>query len=264
MENKIPMDSQEFISELQDCAKLLSEKLSSDNLSGASELIQKLIEVRDKNIFNTVGKLTRGLHDAIVNFNVDGDLNATPPNIENSEIKDASNRLNYVIELTQNAADKTMDMVEDASPIALSLGQEAASLKIEWARLRAREMTGGEFRDIYSRVDDFFDKTIVGTGAINKNLQDIILEQGFQDLTGQVLKRVIGLISNVEESLVNLVRVAGQVEEITGLVNPADTTKEAPVVDSVEAEGPQIQAESRDDCVAGQDDVDDLLSSLGF
>lgn len=264
MENEPALENQEFISELQDCAKMLSEKLSSDDMDGASDLIQKLIEVRDKNIFTTVGKLTRGLHDAIVNFNVDGDLTAVPPDIENSEIKDASNRLNYVIELTQNAADKTMDMVEASAPIALNLGEEAASLKVEWARLRTREMTGGEFRDVYTRVDDFFDQTMIGTKELNKNLQDIILEQGFQDLTGQVLKRVIGLISDVEESLVNLVRIAGQVEEITGLVETADTKKEAAVIDSIEAEGPQIHAESRDDCVAGQDDVDDLLSSLGF
>jgi chemotaxis protein CheZ len=268
MENKPELDNHEFIVELKDCAKLLSDKLSSDDMDGASELIKQLVQVRDENIFNTVGKLTRGLHDAIVNFNVDGDLNAVPPDIQGSEIQDASDRLNYVIEMTQNAAEKTMDQVEASAPIALSLGEEASILRKEWARLRAREMTGDEFRDIYVRIDAFFEQTVTGSKTLNKNLQDIILEQGFQDLTGQVLKKVIGLVRNVEESLVNLVRIAGQVEEITGLVEPADTEKEAVsdsvVSESVAAEGPQIHAESRDDCVSGQDDVDDLLSSLGF
>lgn len=258
--------SDEFVQELRDCAKLLSEKLSSEDLVGASELIEQLISVRDRNMFTAVGQLTRGLHSAIVNFHVDGDVNADPPEVDSSEIQDASDRLNYVIETTQAAADKTMDMVEASAPIALNLGQEAASLHEEWGRLKRREMTADEFRDVYKRMDCFLNDMRDGTGELSKNLQDIILEQGFQDLTGQVLKRVIGLIREVEESLVNLVRIAGQVEEITGLGDTADTETEAaaPKIDGVEAEGPQIHADKRDDVVSGQDDVDDLLSSLGF
>lgn len=259
-------NNQEFISELQDCAKLLSERLTDDDMEGASVVIQKLIEVRDRNIFNAVGQLTRGLHSAIVNFNVDGDFSREPPEIASSEIQDASDRLNYVIETTQKAADKTMDMVEASAPIALSLGEEAASLQKEWARLKTREMTAEEFRDIYRRIDVFFGQMEAGTHELNKNLQDIILEQGFQDLTGQVLKKVIGLIRDVERSLVDLVRIAGQVEEITGLVDVADTGAKAEKNKDavVEAEGPQIHAAEREDCVSGQDEVDDLLSSLGF
>ncbi len=258
--------SQEFVQELRDCAKLLSEKLSSDDLEGASQLIEQLVSVRDRNMFTAVGQLTRGLHSAIVNFHVDGDLSADPPDIDSSEIQDASDRLNYVIETTQSAADKTMDMVEASAPIALNLGQEAASLHEQWDRLKRREMTADEFRDVYTRMDTFLHGVRDGTGELSKNLQNIILEQGFQDLTGQVLKRVIGLIREVEESLVNLVRIAGQVEEITGLGDVADKQVEATTlpIEAVEAEGPQIHADKRDDVVSGQDDVDDLLSSLGF
>ncbi|NIB43186.1 protein phosphatase CheZ [Pseudomaricurvus alkylphenolicus] len=258
-------NNQEFIQELRDCATQLSEKLSSDDLEGASDLIQKLLEVRDRNMFNAVGKLTRGLHSAIVNFHVDGDLSSEPPEIESSEIQDASDRLNYVIEMTQNAADKTMDMVEASAPIAINLGEEASALHEQWGRLRRREMTADEFREVYKRMDSFLGDMREGTGELNKNLQDIILEQGFQDLTGQVLKRVIGLIREVEESLVSLVRIAGQVEEITGLADAADTKPEAAEKPKqVAAEGPQIHAAEREDVVSGQDDVDDLLSSLGF
>ena len=34
-------------------------------------------------------------------------------------------------------------------------------------------------------------------------MQEIILEQGFQDLTGQALKKVIELVTNVEKELVD-------------------------------------------------------------
>lgn len=258
--------NQEFVVELKECAKLLTEKLQSNQFEDASILIQTITQSRDRHIFQSVGRLTRGLHNAIVNFNVDADLSREPPKIQNSDIHDASNRLNYVIELTQKAAEKTMDVVDEAAPIAMNLGQEATSLRDEWARLKRREMSLDEFRLLYDRMDNFLGQMVTGTGQLSKNLQDIVLEQGFQDLTGQVLKRVIGLINEVEKDLVSLVRIAGQVEEITGITD--DPEKNAHDLDvmnkrKTEAEGPQINKE-RADVVAGQDEVDDLLSSLGF
>ena len=253
-------DDPNFVSELQDCAHLLVEKLQSDSFHEASKLIAKMIQARDRHIFNSIGQLTRGLHDAIVNFHVDGDIGQEPPTIDNSDIKDASDRLSYVMELTRKAADKTMDMVEASVPIALNLGQEANSLHADWLRLRRREMSREEFAALYQRMDGFLGQMCEGTNQLNQNMQAIVLEQGFQDLTGQVLKRVISLVCDVEQDLVSLVRVAGQVEEITGLV----TTKSKSKRKNPELEGPQIHADQRVDVVRGQDDVDDLLSSLGF
>lgn len=256
----------EFVVELKECAKLLTEKLQSNQFEEASMLIHTITQARDRHIFQSVGRLTRGLHNAIVNFNVDADLSKEPPKIANSDIHDASNRLNYVIELTQKAAEKTMDVVDEAAPIAMNLGQEASSLRVEWARLKRREMGPDEFRELYGRMDIFLEQMVTGTEHIGKNLQDIVLEQGFQDLTGQVLKRVIGLINDVEKDLVSLVRIAGQVEEIAGLTDDSETIEHDMEImhkRKTEAEGPQINKE-RADVVSGQDDVDDLLSSLGF
>ncbi len=255
--------NEEFISELRDCAKKLVTKLEGDDFEDASMLIHQMLETRDRHIFLSVGKLTRGLHSAIVNFHVDSGLDENTA--EEAAIQDATDRLSYVIQLTQQAADKTMDMVEASAPIAMNLGEEAKSLHAEWGRLKRREMTTDEFRTLYNRMDDFLLQMDSGTEQLSKNLQDIILEQGFQDLTGQVLKRVIGLIGDVERDLVDLVRIAGQVEDVTGLPFDADKDSEAAIIDNkAEAEGPQIHADKRDDVVSGQDDVDDLLSSLGF
>jgi chemotaxis protein CheZ len=257
--------NEEFVVELKECAKLLTEKLQSNQFEEASVLIHTMTQTRDQHIFQSVGRLTRGLHNAIVNFNVDADLSKEPPMIAKSDIHDASHRLNYVIELTQKAAEKTMDVVDEAAPVAMNLGQEASSLRAEWARLKRREMTPDEFRDLYERMDVFFGQMVTGTAQLSRNLQDIVLEQGFQDLTGQVLKRVIGLINEVEKDLVSLVRIAGQVEEIAGLTNDKETIDhDAEIMHKrkTEAEGPQIK--ERADVVSGQDDVDDLLSSLGF
>ena len=254
-----------FIAELKECAKLLTEKLQQNNFEEASQLIQSITQSRNNLIFQSVGKLTRGLHNAIVNFHVDADLTKVPPKIADSDIHDASSRLNYVIELTQKAAEKTMDMVDEAAPIAANLGQEASVLREEWARLKRREMNAEEFRELYERMDGFLGQMEIGTNRLSKSLQDIVLEQGFQDLTGQVLKRVIGLINDVEKDLVHLVLIAGHVEEITGLTTETDETEVAALIEKRkhEAEGPQINA-ARADVVSGQDEVDDLLSSLGF
>ena len=125
MESQLNTPQPDMIEELRQCATLLMEKLQSDKYEEATALIEKVTECRDQHIFQSIGKLTRGLHDSIVNFNVDGGENQRP---EDCGFNDASNRLNYVIELTQNAAEKTMDMVEEAAPISLGLGQEAAIL----------------------------------------------------------------------------------------------------------------------------------------
>lgn len=257
--------STDFIEELRSCATVLSEKLQGDNYEEASKMIENLMESRDKYIFQSIGKLTRGLHDSIVNFNVDGGAcTVEEAHAKDCEFNDASNRLNYVMELTQNAAEKTMDMVEASAPISMDLAQEASSLKNEWSRLRKREMSADEFRELYKRVDVFFDQMDTSTNKLNENLQNIILEQGFQDLTGQVLKKVISLVTEVEENLVSLVRIAGQVEEVVGIEpeekGDSNDTKQA----DLKGEGPQIKAQERDDVVNGQDEVDDLLSSLGF
>ncbi len=256
--------SPDMIEELRQCAAALTEKLQGDHYEEASELIGSLIEKRDQHFFQSIGKLTRGLHDSIVNFNVDGGACVDNEHAKDCEFNDASNRLNYVIELTQNAAEKTMDMVEASAPISIDLGQEASSLKTDWSKLKSREITAEEFRSMSDRMDDFFDHMDNGTSTLNENLQNIILEQGFQDLTGQVLKRVISLVTEVEENLVSLVRIAGQVESVVGIEpEKVDKEKKSKQPD-IAGEGPQIKADQRDDVVSTQDDVDDLLSSLGF
>lgn len=262
MSNQLQLQSEHnFVSDLQDCANLLIEKLQNDSFHEASQIIETMIQARDRHIFNSVGQLTRGLHNAIVNFHVDADMSSAPPEIANSDIQDASDRLNYVMDLTQKAADKTMDMVEASVPIAVNLGQEAEGLRSEWERLRRREMSREEFASLYERMNEFLGHMCEGTEQLSENMQSIVLEQGFQDLTGQVLKRVITLVRDVERDLVSLVRVAGQVEKVAGMSAPE---KEEKKEKNLKGEGPQIHAGKRSDVVQGQDEVDDLLSSLGF
>jgi chemotaxis protein CheZ len=80
------------------------------------------------------------------------------------------------------------------------------------------------------------------------------MAQGFQDLTGQIIRRVIALVEELEGNLVELVRISGQ-----NLL----TEQRAETKSHAEASGPPVPGLDKG-TVSGQDEVDDLLSSLGF
>lgn len=259
---KSPGDQQksEFEQILKESTSELLEKVESGNLSEAVNLIQRINDERNRNLYLEVGRLTRALHDAITNFHIDVGA-GNPVSEEMSQMANATDRLNYVIKMTQDAANQTMDKVDESAPVADRLREQASALRKDWARLVRREMKPDEFRELYRKIDDFLKESEDQAGTLSNNFNDIILAQGYQDLTGQVLIKVITLVQEIEENLVNLVCMAGQVDQITGIrhdkSDPVDLEPHAP-------EGPIVNAEQRKDVVSGQDEVDDLLSSLGF
>ncbi|MGL5361012.1 MAG: protein phosphatase CheZ, partial [Shewanella sp.] len=71
----------------------------------------------------------------------------------------------------------------------------------------------------------------------------------------QMIRRVIDLVMEVESNLVSMLTVFGEQP-------PTDNQKTHK--NNIEAEGPIMNAAHRQDVVTDQDEVDDLLSSLGF
>lgn len=253
----------ELLEELKDRARGLVSSLETGDFTGAAELIRQINESRDRSIYHEVGKLTRGLHDAIVNFQIDTAQSSGADSEKMSKIANAQERLDYVIGLTQKSADKTMDMVEEGIPVVEQLASSAKALHADWQRLIRREVKPDEFRELYHRIDLFLGETVERSGIISDKFNSILLAQDFQDLSGQVIKKVISLVQEVEDRLVDLMRVAGQVEQITGIFRSPDLAAKNAGPDVV-PEGPHVNAHTREDVVSGQDDVDDLLSSLGF
>lgn len=236
----------------------LAQSVGNGDYARAMTLINELSEVRDQSLYREVGRLTRSLHEAIRNFQID------PRNAEQREalsaMSDASDRLNYVVKMTSQAANRTMDIVEESMPLASAVKDEASALRDEWQRLRRREMEPAEFRDLYGRIDAFFASVTTDSDRLYTNLSEILLAQDFQDLTGQVIQKVTALVKEVEENLLGLVVMASHVDQLTGTVHQIEEKKES----AEKGVGPQINADQREDVVSGQDDVDDLLSSLGF
>ncbi|MGP4844918.1 protein phosphatase CheZ [Marinobacter sp. 1Y8] len=239
----------------------LKQQVDAGNYAAAMSLINELNDVRDQSLYQEVGRLTRSLHEAIRNFQID------PQNPEQDEalskMSDASDRLAYVVQMTGKAANRTMDLVEEAMPKAQAMIEQSRAFREEWAKLRRREMKADEFRELYHRLDLYFEKTANDAEVLYGHLSEILLAQDFQDLTGQVIQKVTALVKEVEDQMLSLVVMASHVDKITGTVH--ELGPEASTNSGIEkGEGPQMNAEVREDVVSGQDDVDDLLSSLGF
>lgn len=77
------------------------------------------------------------------------------------------------------------------------------------------------------------------------------MAQDFQDLTGQVIKKVTELGHSLESQLVQLL-----IE-----FSPHDAARDT---DNGLLNGPQVNPAGKADVVADQEQVDDLLESLGF
>ena len=253
----------EFESTLKKHAEQLVQSLERGQFGEAVQLIHQLNQTRDRGLYQEVGKLTRELHSAIVSFQIDPRM---PQAEEVSQITDATERLSYVVRLTENAANRTMDLVEESTPVLNDLSAEAQALSADWQRFMRREVPATEFRELVKRVDGFLTHSADGNRKVAGHLNDILLAQDYQDLTGQVIKRVTALVAEVESNLLKLVLMASQVDRFAGIEHDHDQLRAEKDEEKHPArgEGPQIHADKREDVVSGQDDVDDLLSSLGF
>lgn len=239
-------------------AKLLVEYLEKGERHQANALIDEITMRESTELFSEVGKLTRQLHDSLNNFQIDERI----ANLMQDEIPDARSRLIYVIEETEKAANTTMDAVEECMPLAEGLNQRLNDIMPEWQKLMSRQIELGEFKHLCLELDKLITDASRDSFKLNSLLTEVLMAQGYQDLTGQVIRRVIELVKEVEDSLVSMLTAFGDVGELQLEEDNPQTSKKK--TDTVKAEGPIIDADTRDDVVSGQDDVDDLLSSLGF
>lgn len=246
-------------------AKLLVQHLESEQIESANEIVHTIMLAESDELFSEVGKLTRQLHDSLSSFQLEYSLKA----LSDADMPNARSRLEYVIEETEKAANSTMDAIESSMPIAEQLNGRLASIMPEWKKLMSRQIELGEFKHLCITLDQLLNDAANDSVALNKMLTKVLLAQGYQDLTGQVIRRVIDMVKEVEDHLVAMLASFGEhaPQSDKSLVDKSQSEKPKTVAksgDNVKAEGPIIDAAKRDDVVNNQDDVDDLLSSLGF
>ena len=232
--------------------KDLLASLERGDVKGANDVIDELTSIRETDIYKEMGKLTRELHDAISAFGMDEQLSVLAEN----EIPDARQRLRHVIDMTDQAAHRTLNEVEESLPVCEGLESRSKTLHEDWVRFKSRDMDINEFKQLARSLDSFFEANTSDAGKLRESLNNVLMAQDFQDLTSQIIKKVIKLVEEVESSLVEIIKLTGKQGNKTSVNGKKKEDKLAgPVVPGVNDNG---------STVSGQDDVDDLLSSLGF
>ena len=189
-------------------------------------------------LLNRIGQLTRMLRESMRELGLDQAIKEAA-----EAIPDARDRLGYVARMTEQAANRVLNAAEAIQPLQADMQRDAKSLSQRWLQPTPDADLSADTRAF---LDDIADKA----QRTQENLLDIIMAQDFQDLTGQVIMRMLGVVGAIEKELVQVL-----VENV-----PTEKREEA---DSL-LNGPQTRTEGRQDIVTNQDQVDDLLSSLGF
>ncbi len=229
--------------------RALVQEIEAGNEPQVNVLLEEIGKLRESTLFQELGRMTRELHESLNSFRFDARLSE----LAEHEIPDAKERLNYVIDMTNQAAHRTLTMVEETIPLSEQLEKLGNDLTQKWQRLMRREMDAKEFKALSQEVGEFLPLVEEHATQIHTNLSEMMIAQDYQDITGQIIRRVITLVQDMEQSLVNMIRLSGGKPAA-----PAATKAKSKL------EGPQINAKGREDVVDGQDNVDALLSSLGF
>lgn len=198
----------------------------------------------DKPMFERLGGIVRLLHDSLRELGYDKALTEA-----SSQIVDAQDRLEYVASLTEQAANKVLNTLDDGMPAQDVLSKKAKVMDTRWADLFAGKLSIDEFKTLAGDSRQFAQAVTEATEAEKARLLDIMMAQDFQDITGQLIKKVVAITKTVEHELAQLLRDNAP---------PAVREKLAAHKPNL-LSGPALPSVALD-----QDNVDDLLADLGF
>ena len=195
------------------------------------------------NLYQRIGQVTRTLHEALRELGYDRKLQSAA-----STMPDARKRLEYVASLTGRSANVVLEGVERAQALQSALESTAAALRLRWQALYAGALPPDDFKALAGETHEFLGVVQANAAATRGHLHEMMMAQDFHDLTGQVIKKIVDIAHDVEGSLVELLLETKPLEAPeTGLLN-----------------GPALGHEPAGEVVASQEQVDALLSSLGF
>lgn len=204
------------------------------------------IEPDSSKMVNQIGHMARTLHDTLRELGLSKQIEKAA-----SSIPDARDRLNYVATLTEQAAVRVLNATEAAQPLVEKMEVEAHRLSGQWQMLFDKKLDVEQFKGLVTQTQAFLYEVPKHAKATNAYLMEIMMAQDFQDLTGQVIKKITAVTKEMEQQLLALLvensPAAVKTDLHAGLLN-----------------GPVINSTGRTDIVNSQDQVDDLLESLGF
>ncbi len=177
-------------------------------------------------VYQQLGQITRQLHDTLRQLGV-------MPRLQRSArgLPAVRSRLGYIASKSGDSADRVLNAVEQAKQEHLALHAASRRMAQRCGADPARRLPGADVLAFAAAVE----------AAVTRNdqrLTDIMLAQDFHDLTGQAVAKVVSLVVDLEDSLLQL------------------------LVQAAAAEAPPPAAGA--DRVHSQGEVDELLASLGF
>lgn len=196
-------------------------------------------------LVNRIGHLTRQMREGMRELGLDKSIAKVAEAIPN-----ARDRLGYVAQMTERAAERALNAIDVAQPIQDGLAKQANGLTQRWDVWFASPVELNDARELVMDTRSYLSGVPKQVSATNSQLMEIMMAQDFQDLTGQVIKKMMDVIKDMEGQLLQLLidnaPLEKRQEASNGLLN-----------------GPQIQLGNAD-AVDDQEQVDDLLASLGF
>jgi len=205
------------------------------------------LHAREQGLFVTVGRLTRELHDAMRSLRFDEQISG----LAGREIPDACSRLDYVGKVTEEAAHKTLDLVEQCQHLVQDITLATQDLSAACQRAHVYAGSPYSLSGLVVSVDETREHIAGSAAQLRDRLSQLAQAQEYQDLAGQVIKRVTELVRSVERALIDLLRASG------GAVSsrPAETPVNG-------LHGPAVEGVTP--AAVSQDDADALLAELGF
>lgn len=229
------MQALEFISRHRGVMAQLNHAYATADQTAFEKLVNDLYLEREHTLRTGLAKLSQALADALAKFQLDSRIAA----LAAKDIPDARLRLDHVLKMTEDATHRTLDLIEQTAPLAEATANDARTL--------AETLADRSHNDIRR----FLGEVQGSAERVRGNLTEVMLAQGFQDLTGQILHGIRTLIGEVESVLDELAKISG-VE-----IRPT------PRAEAGMLHGPAIPGVSTD-TVSGQSDVDDLIAGLGI
>lgn len=233
----------------------LMASLEQGDIQQALRYIQEINEINEQSTFTIVGKITRGLHNAISDLHTPMESANDPANKNRTRAG-----LNYVIELTDGAARTTLDKTEQTQECVNRIN---SNIQLQATLIKAlRAAPADDQPELISSVMRLMEETQNTVADISRNTTDIVLAQNFQDLATQSIRKAIAIISDVENSLVSLTQYTRLLQQLSQIPSQEGTLDEKEKEELRTNLGKMERSGENEHM--DQSDVDNLLSSLGF
>src|SRR5690554_6684941 len=206
------------------------------------------METHDKagdDVVQRIGRLTRMLRQSMHELGLDREIERAA-----EAIPDARDRLSYVAAMTEQAAERALNATDRAQPLQDALRKDASALSHRWEEWFAQPKELDEAKVLVHDTRAFLDDVPNKAEATHKELLEIMMAQDFQDLTGQVIKKMMDVIREIELQLVQvLIDTAPEGERRDDMQRRADESRR----DTGLLNGPQVKTDRSEERRVGKE-----------